>query len=224
VIFARLLAIVVLVPVFVWGFFAVAGRWNWLAGWGCLAVVALGAGLSDLVLWRANPELLRQRATFGKGTKTWDLVCLSLFGVLFLAILAVGAVDRGRFGWSRMPIWLWPVGAALYGASQAILTWCMVVNRNFEKTARIQTDRGHAVIQSGPYHYVRHPGYAATIVGFNFGTAFMLTSWLAFVPATLASVVLVVRTALEDRMLLDELPGYRDYAGGVRFRLVPGLW
>jgi len=204
VIFARLLAIVVLVPVFVWGFFAVAGRWNWLAGWGCLAVVALGAGLSDLVLWRANPELLRQRATFGKGTKTWDLVCLSLFGVLFLAILAVGAV--------------------VYGASQAILTWCMVVNRNFEKTARIQTDRGHAVIQSGPYHYVRHPGYAATIVGFNFGTAFMLTSWLAFVPATLASVVLVVRTALEDRMLLDELPGYRDYAGGVRFRLVPGLW
>jgi protein-S-isoprenylcysteine O-methyltransferase Ste14 len=151
-------------------------------------------------------------------------VCLSLFGLLFLAILAVGALDGGRYGWSTMPIWLWPLGAALYAASQAVATWCMVVNRFFEKTARIQTDQGHAVVQAGPYRHIRHPGYAATIVGFNFGTALMLGSWWALVPAVLASIVLVVRTALEDRMLLDELPGYRDYAGRVRFRLVPGLW
>jgi len=98
------------------------------------------------------------------------------------------------------------------------------VNRNFEKTARIQSDRGHAVVQSGPYAYLRHPGYAATIVGFNFGTALMLLSWWACLPAVLAMIVLIVRTALEDRMLVEELAGYRDYAARVRYRLVPGVW
>jgi len=221
---ARLVAIGVLVPLFVWGFFALAGRWDWLAGWGCLIVLAAGAVVSDLVVWRTNPELLRQRGTIGKGTKTWDIVCLSLFGVLYLAILVVGALDGGRYFWSATTPWLWPAGAVLYAASQAVLTWCMVVNRNFEKTARIQSDRGHAVVQSGPYAYLRHPGYAATIVGFNFGTALMLLSWWACLPAVLAMIVLIVRTALEDRMLVEELAGYRDYAARVRYRLVPGVW
>jgi len=147
----RLVSIVILVPLFIWGFFGVAGRWDWPAGWGCLIVLAAGAVVSDVVVWRANPELLRQRGIIGKGTKTWDIVCLALFGVLYLAILVVGALDGGRYHWSAMSLWLWPAGAALYAAGQAVITWCMVVNRNFEKTARIQSDRGHAVARSGPY-------------------------------------------------------------------------
>ena len=221
---ARLVGIVVLVPLLAWGFFTLAGRWDWVAGWGCLAVLFAGSAASDVVVWRTNPELLLQRGTIAAGTKTWDIVCLTLFGISYLAILIVGALDGGRYGWSEMPVWLWPVGAGLFTASQAILTWCMVVNRNFEKTARIQTDRGHAVIQSGPYRFIRHPGYAATIVGYNFGTALMLVSWWAIVPAALSGIVLVIRTDLEDRMLRDELPGYRDYTERVRFRLVPGVW
>jgi protein-S-isoprenylcysteine O-methyltransferase Ste14 len=206
------------------GFYALVKPWDWPAGWGCLIVLFLGSAISNLVVWRKCPELLRQRGRFAEGTKTWDKICLSLFGLLYLATLVVGALDSGYYGWSAVSAWLWPVGAVLYVASQAVLTWCMVVNRFFEKTARIQTDRGHTVVTSGPYRFVRHPGYAATILGYNVGTALMLLSWWALVPAALASVCLIVRTALEDHMLLNELPGYAAYAWRVRFRLVPGLW
>jgi protein-S-isoprenylcysteine O-methyltransferase Ste14 len=100
----------------------------------------------------------------------------------------------------------------------------MLANPFFEKTARIQTDRGHKVIDSGPYRYVRHPGYLGTIVGFILATPLMLGSWWSVVPAVLATLSVAVRTALEDRMLLQELEGYKAYAKRVRYRLIPLFW
>ena len=100
----------------------------------------------------------------------------------------------------------------------------MLANPFFEKTARIQNDRNHQVIDSGPYRYVRHPGYVGVIAGLILATPFMLGSWWALVPAILSVFSIVVRTALEDHMLLNELEGYKAYAWRVRYRLVPYLW
>ena len=118
----------------------------------------------------------------------------------------------------------WLLGLGLYVCFLVVLTWCMVVNPHFEKSVRIQEDRGHKVIDRGPYGMVRHPGYVATMLGFIFATPLLLGSWWAFIPAFVTVVCLVARTALEDRTLLDELPGYAAYARRVRYRLVPGIW
>jgi len=204
--------------------FCVAGRGDWLAGWAYVGLLTFGQSTSALFTWRKNPELLRRRATIGKGTKRWDKICLGLFGLTYLAAVLAGAVDAGRYGPSTMPGWLWVPGAALYVAFLLLLTWSMAVNPYFEKTVRIQEDRGHRVIDSGPYRIVRHPGYVATILGFILSTPLLLGSWWALVPALMAVACLVVRTFLEDRTLRKELPGYEDYARRVRWRLMPGVW
>ena len=100
----------------------------------------------------------------------------------------------------------------------------MVVNPHFEKTVRIQTDRDHRLIDTGPYRIVRHPGYLGTILSFILSAPLLLGSWWAFVPAAASTASLIVRTALEDRTLRTELAGYEDYARRVRYRLAPGIW
>ena len=206
------------------GFFWLAGRPDWPAGWAFVALVTLGHGVSALCVWRKDPELLKRRAGIDKGGKTWDKAWLTVFGVIYIAVLCVGALDGGRYHWSTMSPWLWPVGAAMYVLFLVVLTWAMLVNPHFEKVVRIQQELGHRVIDSGPYRIVRHPGYIGTIVGFILSTPFLLGSWWAFVPASAAAVWMVLRTALEDRMLRKELAGYADYTSRVRYRLVPGVW
>lgn len=220
----RIAARYVVTGLFVWSFFILAGRWDWVAGWVYLGILTAGAALNDAALWLRNPDLLERRSRFGEGTKRWDIACLALFGLTFLMIPIIGALDAGRYRCSSMPMWLWPVGITLFVLGQIIVTWSMLANPFFEKTARIQNDRDQQVIDSGPYHFVRHPGYIATIIGFILGTPLMLGSSWAFVPAGLSVVSLVVRTALEDRMLLAELDGYKSYAKRVPYKLVPFLW
>jgi len=205
-------------------FFWIAGRIDWLGGWAFVGVALACHASSALYLWRHDPDLLLRRGRFAKGTKTWDAFCLGGFGVAFLAQLGVGALDAGRYGWSTMPAIFIPVGALLYAGFVFVFTWSMAVNPHFEKTARIQHDRAHRVIQAGPYRIVRHPGYAGGLLGMVTGTPFLLGSWWAFVPALGSWGMLIARTALEDRMLRIELPGYRQYAERVRHRLVPGIW
>jgi protein-S-isoprenylcysteine O-methyltransferase Ste14 len=214
----------VVIVLFVWGFFLLAGRWDWIRGWAYICILAAGNAITELFLWRRNPVLFRLRGRFGVGTKTWDKICLALFGPAILLILVAGALDAGRYQWSAMPLWVWPLGAALYAGGQALLTWSMIVNPFFEKTARIQKDRGHRVVDRGPYAHLRHPGYVGTIMGFVLAPPLLLGSWWAFLPAAMAALVLVVRTALEDRMLREELEGYESYAMRVRYRLVPYFW
>ncbi|MBE9067396.1 isoprenylcysteine carboxylmethyltransferase family protein [Leptolyngbya cf. ectocarpi LEGE 11479] len=170
-----------------------------------------------------TPELMKQRGQFGEGTKTWDMVLLTVFGLTFLAIPIVAALDI-RHQWSEMPLWLWPLGAVLYAGFVAVIMWSMAVNPHFEKTVRIQRDRNHHVIDTGPYGIVRHPGYAAIIFGLVLVMPLLLGSWWAFIPAILTTLCLVLRTALEDRTLYQELSGYKDYTRKVRYRLLPGLW
>ena len=203
--------------------FLPAGRLDWVGGWLYLAIVTLGGVINYVCIRRKNPELIEHRMRFGKGTKTWDKIWMVVFTPVFVSLLVVAGLDAGRFGWSDMPLMLWPLGLVLFVSGSALLTWSMVVNPFFEKTVRIQTERGHRVIDTGPYRTVRHPGYTG-FLGWLLSAPLLLGSWWAFIPSVLSVIALVARTALEDRTLSRELPGYSEYAARVHFRLVPKVW
>jgi protein-S-isoprenylcysteine O-methyltransferase Ste14 len=116
------------------------------------------------------------------------------------------------------------LGNLLIIAGFALLTWAMVANRNFEATVRIQEERAHKVIDSGPYQIVRHPGYTGVIIAFYFGIPMALGSWAAFLVGLVGLITMVVRTALEDRTLQEELAGYKEFTQKTRYRLIPGVW
>ena len=176
-----------------------------------------------LYLRRVNPEVIAARVNRHEGTKGWDRWVLGLFLPAMASILPVAALDDGRFHWSHVPWWVCGIGYVLLIAGLAGLTWAESVNKFFEPTVRIQADRGHTVIDTGPYALVRHPGYVAAFL-LVLGMPLSLGSFWALIPAVISYLLLVVRTALEDRTLQEELPGYKDYARRVRYRLVPGVW
>jgi protein-S-isoprenylcysteine O-methyltransferase Ste14 len=202
--------------------FVLARRLGWTLGWIYVGIVVATLAINLACLMRWNPELIRRRMRLGKGTKTWDKVWSLLFALVMIAIYVV-AVIEARDGVSRPPGAAWLLGVAIFVPGWALVTWSMVVNPFFEKTVRIQTDHGHRVIDTGPYAYVRHPGYVG-FAGWLLSTPLLLASAWAFVPALIAVVGFVIRTALEDRTLYAELPGYAEYATRVRFRLIPGVW
>ncbi len=135
----------------------------------------------------------------------------------------VAALDDGRFHWFPVPWWVCGLGYVLFLAGFGILVWAEAVNKFFEPTVRIQTDRGQTVIDGGPYAIVRHPGYVGGIL-FFLSTPLSLGSLWGLIPAVLASLALIVRTRWEDQTLQASLPGYQEYTARVRYRLIPGLW
>lgn len=215
--------IVAAMVVFFAGFvFMNANRLGWSLGWIYVGIVAATLAINLICLGLWNPELIRRRLRFGKFTKHWDALWTVLFAFAMIAIFVV-AIMESREGVSRGPGASWLLGLAIFVPGWALAIWSMVVNPFFEKTVRIQTEHGHHVVDSGPYAYMRHPGY----VGFSawiLSTPLLLGSAGSFIPASIAVVLLVVRTALEDRTLKAELPGYAEYAARVRFRLIPGVW
>ncbi|MBN2471324.1 MAG: isoprenylcysteine carboxylmethyltransferase family protein, partial [Anaerolineae bacterium] len=196
-----------------------AGTWDWPWGWVFAAVtLACWIGLSA-ALAIGNPELLNQRGQRVKnataGTPRWDLAILSVYAVLVLLQPFAAGLDR-RYSVSgpvAAPILI--VGNLLLVLGFALLAWSMVANRHFEPTARIQESRAHQTITGGPFRYVRHPGYAGVILQFA-ALPLALGTWLALLPGVLGGILFIVRTALEDRMLLAKLPGYADYARRTR--------
>jgi protein-S-isoprenylcysteine O-methyltransferase Ste14 len=200
-----------------------AGRFDWLEGWLYFGVVTMSLCSSFVYLRRVNPAVIEHRLRLGKGTKSWDKLWSLVFTPLFLAIYVVAGFDAVRYQWTTMSLWLWPLGLALWLPGYVLFAWAMGVNPFFEKTVRIQTERGHRVIDTGPYRFVRHPGYLG-FFGWSLSTPLLLGSWWALLPAMLSIVAIVIRTALEDKTLREELTGYREYAGRVRYRLMPGVW
>jgi protein-S-isoprenylcysteine O-methyltransferase Ste14 len=186
--------------------------------------VLLGAGaLGAWCVWRLNPELYAARINPHRGTKPWDKVLIGFAIPAMLAIFPVAALDEGRFHWYPVPWWVCLLGYALLLVGLAIVTWAEAVNKFFEPTVRIQTDRGQRVIDTGPYAVVRHPGYVGGSLLFV-GIALCLGSLWALVPAGLACALLVLRTRWEDQTLQAELSGYKEYTERVRYRLLPGVW
>jgi len=216
----RYLAIVVLTAGVL---YALAGRLDWTGG--ALFCLVYFSFLAFMLTWssRCAPDLLQERSRRAENVKSWDRMLLAVYAVLLLSLLVVGALDGGRFRWSHVPLPLVCGGAAGFAAVLMWIWWVASVNRYLSRWARIQDDRDHQVVTSGPYRFVRHPMYAAFLPGGVFA-CFTLESWYALVPAGMIFLLFIVRTALEDRMLLNELPGYREYAAHVRYRLLPGLW
>jgi protein-S-isoprenylcysteine O-methyltransferase Ste14 len=150
-------------------------------------------------------------------------ILLCFFFPTVYAIVPVAALDDGRFHWFPVSWWVCGVGYVLFLVGMGIVTWAEAVNKFFEVTVRIQTERGHKVIDTGPYAFVRHPGYVGGVF-FFVGTALSLGSVWALVPAGLASALLILRTQWEDQTLQAELAGYREYTQQVRYKLIPGVW
>jgi protein-S-isoprenylcysteine O-methyltransferase Ste14 len=199
------------------------GSLRWTAGWVFVGITFAAKWFFGYYLKIRDPELVRRRKKIQQGTKGWDRVWLVIYMLTFLSILAIAGLDAGRYRWSVIPLPGMLIGGLSYIAAMLLTFWAMTVNTHFEGTVRIQTDRDHKVIETGPYRFVRHPGYIFLILT-TMSIPALLGSQVAFLPAVVTAVLFIIRTALEDRTLQNELPGYVDYTKVVRYRLVPRLW
>lgn len=213
------LIVIPLLPIFI------SGRWDWWQAWVMAAVFLLSFIVSRILAARRTPDILKERANYGQheNTQPWDkwLSPLVAFGSVFVFLVA--GLDA-RFHWSAgfsLPVEL--LGLVLLLAGYVIASYAFIVNAYFSGTVRIQAERGHKVVSSGPYGWVRHPGYMGSLVA-SLGMPLLLDSAWAFIPVVIFGVFFVIRTRLEDRFLQGNLPGYRKYAQKVRFRLLPGVW
>ena len=205
---------------------ACGGDIGWWQGW-VYSLVIVAAGIGGRI-WaeRRHPGLLAERQSIEKirSAKAWDKVLAPLMALSVVFPLVIVAGLDHRRGWSPVfPLWLIVLGFLLISLGYAFATWALVENRFFSSTVRIQTDRGHVVCESGPYRIVRHPGYAGNIPPL-LGIVLALGSLWTLIPAAVALIIAVIRTVLEDQTLLEELPGYRDYARRVNYRLIPGIY
>lgn len=215
---ALLTPVILLVLVFV-----TAGRLDYWQGWTYVGISVFSLVLTVLVLGPNNP-LISERLKPGAGVKGWDKLYFALSTPLYLVALLVAALDAGRFGWEPPVSWVvYLTAVLLYGLGQGLFLWSKAVNPFFSSVVRIQSERGQTVCREGPYRFVRHPGYVA---GLFFGPTMplLLGSWWGMIPAVLAALLLIWRTAREDQTLQEELPGYAAYADKVRYRLLPGVW
>ena len=204
--------------------FAAAGRFNWREGWVYFGVLVLTQLISAALLIPRRPDLIAERSELQTGTKSWDRILAPAIAMVGpLAMIVTAGLDA-RFGWSKpLSVGLWALAVLLALGSSLFVVWAMLTNRFFASTVRIQEDRGQTVVRSGPYGWVRHPGYLGSVI-FDLLSPLALGSWWAFIPAGLTVALLVLRTRLEDRTLQAELPGYAEYAREVRWRLLPGVW
>jgi protein-S-isoprenylcysteine O-methyltransferase Ste14 len=203
--------------------FWLAGRIDWWPAWAVIVVWLIWFMAMDILVLRSNPDLMAERLVPPKGAKTWDRIILSILRLTQLARYILAGLDQ-RYDWTGdFPLSAQIAAIVVCVLSTGLFTWAMASNTFFSQIVRIQTDRGHTVAKNGPYRYVRHPGYVGMIL-FEFGISALLASWWALVAGGLCAVLLIIRTALEDRTLQAELTGYMDYARQVRYRLLPGIW
>ncbi len=205
--------------------FLSAGTLDWPEAW----VLLIGSGalglVSALIIARHDPALMRERmrGPIQSQQKPWDKALLVVVFVLCLAMFIVAGLDAVRYRTSNMPLWLEVTGAV--GIALGIYIFHVVMRTNSYATAvvRIQNERGHQVISTGPYAFVRHPMYSGAILYF-LGIALLLGSWYAVGIAVALIALFGLRAVWEEQTLIDELPGYAAYAERVRYRLIPGIW
>jgi len=203
--------------------FPTSGGADWGRAWVLLGALFICVALNLAVLVTRNPELLAYRLQLERGARQWDKVLSALLVGLWVAALVAAGLDE-RFHWSPpLPGSLHLAAVVLLVTGDLLLLWAMAVNRFFSKIVRIQRERGHRVVNVGPYRYVRHPGYVGWIL-MSAAIPLILGSLWALVPVGLAVAGMVARTVLEDRMLWADLEGYTEYAARVRYRLLPGIW
>jgi len=219
----RLIVVYLLIPLIL---LICGGDLGWWQAW-LYSMLILIAGIGGR-MWaeQRHPGLTAERQNIKsfQNAKAWDKVLAPLMAVSvgFLMVIVAG-LDH-RYNWAfEFPLWLIVIGFILISLGYAFAAWALAENRFFSSVVRIQTDRVHVVCDSGPYQFVRHPGYAGNILAL-FGIVLALSSVWTLFPAAVASIIAVIRTVLEDQTLQEELPGYRDYARRVRYRLIPGIY
>jgi len=199
--------------------FVPAGRLDLPYFWGYLIVCSL---LTIVVVVSMDPDLARERRNPGPGGL--DPGLRKAAAPLWIGSLILGAADVGRLHWSdTVPALLRAAGFVVFAFCMALPVWAMAVNRFFSPVVRIQSERGHHLIRSGPYALIRHPGYAGMIFG-SLGGALAIGSWMGLAPMAVFAGLILKRVILEDRFLRENLEGYLQYSREVRWRLVPGLW
>jgi protein-S-isoprenylcysteine O-methyltransferase Ste14 len=207
-------------------FFVFSGTIKVLGFWIYVATVLAYQITSLLVIVPKHPayiELANVRKTRHNDAKKWDhVVLLTVMGATFL-MYGLAALDVGRLHISELPLVFAPVGMLLHVAGCALNQWAMLHNPHFEREVRIQTERAHKVMTTGPYRYVRHPGYLGSVLGLM-GFPLIVGSAIAFLGTVICIMGMIVRTYLEDRALSQELAGYTEYARTVRYSLIPYVW
>ncbi len=219
----RLVVVYLLIPLIL---LVCAGDLGWWQAW-IYSLLILAAGIGGR-MWaeQRHPGLTAERQNIAniQNAKAWDKVLAPLMAVsVSYPMVIVAGLDH-RYNWSpEFPLWINVIGFILIAFGYAFAAWAVAENRFFSSMVRIQTDRGHVVCDTGPYRFVRHPGYSGNILPL-FGIVLALDSVWTLIPAAVALIITVIRTVLEDQTLQEELPGYRDYARRVRYRLIPGIY
>ena len=204
--------------------FLAAGDLSWWNAWAFVGINFISIAFINLVIYKNNPDLSRERASARQATKKWDKILVGLLvGLMPLVTNIIAGLDR-RFAWTGIisreeSI----VGLLVFAASTGLVVWSMWVNKFFSSHYHIQSERGHVVIKSGPYALVRHPGYLGMLLG-TLSLPILLESIPALWLGMVSSVLIFFRTSLEDRALQKDLPGYREYIQETRYRLVPFIW
>ncbi len=203
----------------------ITGNWSWWEAWVMAIVFVLTFVISRALAARKNPGILAERANFNKheNTQPWDKWLSPLVGFGSVFIMLIAGLDV-RFHWSAgFSLLIELVGLALILAGFVLSSYAFVTNAYFSGTVRIQQERGHKVISTGPYRWMRHPGYSGSLLA-SLGMPLLLDSAWSFVAVIVFGFIFILRTSLEDDFLQKNLPGYAEYATKVRYRLLPGIW
>jgi protein-S-isoprenylcysteine O-methyltransferase Ste14 len=205
--------------------FLSAGTFNWLWGWVMLGILVSVMIVQPLMLMHINPVVLieREKSFWTQGVKRWDKWIMTIAGGLMPLPWIIAGLDVRFHRPTSMPFLVHIGGLIFVVIGHALFLWAMAANAFFSQGARIQSERNHQVVANGPYRFVRHPGYVGVIL-YSIATPFLLGSMWALIPGIMSAILFVVRTRLEDKMLMAELSGYEEFARQIRYRLAPGVW
>lgn len=200
-----------------------AGRVDWWPGWAALTVIAAWMVATAIIIFFFYPALLADRLGPSPESKRWDIAIMNLLYLVTLLRYIIAGLDQ-RYGWTDgFPLAVQLAGLAVCILGYALFTWATASNPFFSRIVRIQVERGQRVAAGGPYRWLRHPGYLGAIA-YELAVAFLLASWPALLFGAVNAGLFILRTALEDRTLLTDLPGYSEYARRVRWRLLASIW
>ncbi len=219
----RILQLFLLVAIQAALLFGSAGSLRWAAGWWYIGLYFIMLIAASFIFIPNRPEVITERSKGIEGGKPWDILLTRLMTIPALGLLIVGGLDE-RLGWTPpLPLWSRLLGGTFFMGGYVIVLWAMYTNQYFSQIVRIQSDRGHVAVTDGPYRIVRHPGYLGMLTS-TIGIPAILDSPYCFILVALYMTLVVIRAALEDKTLQNELPGYVEYQKHTRYRLLPGIW
>jgi len=203
--------------------FVAAGNFNIFRYWIFIIINFIYTIIALILLYKKNPDLINERAKKKDDIKSWDNYLVKLHNLSLILVLPIVAGLDFRFNWSYINMSFIIPGLIIYGISNVLVLSSMLANTHFETNIRLQTDRNHKVITGFPYNIVRHPGYLGTMV-WALAIPLVLGSLFAYIPAIIAIVILILRTYLEDKVLMNELGRYKEYTLKTKYRILPLIW